>query len=144
MTTRSGATSTGGLSRCVLLVEDNDLVRHLAADALRNEGFVVLEAASADDAISQVALVDIVLTDVELSDRSGIDLISVIGRRFPDLPLIAMSADLRLLREATRAGAIAVLAKPFGSTQLRVVMTLAEVAAAVSSSQDDSGEGARS
>ena len=120
--------------RCILVVEDTDPVRSLVVEALAADGFAIREAASVDDALEQLPFAEVVLTDLELGNCSGLDLIEIIEKRFPELPVVAMSGNPALLREATRAGAIAVLAKPFDLGQLRVAVTLATVAAAASGS----------
>jgi DNA-binding NtrC family response regulator len=121
-----------GGGRSILIVEDTNPVRRLVIEALTADGFIVRQAASVDDALDQLALAEIVLTDLELGDRSGLELLSTISTRFPELPVIAMSGTPALLREATHVGAIAVLEKPFDLGQLRVAVTLATVAAAAS------------
>jgi DNA-binding NtrC family response regulator len=122
-----------GGARCILIVEDTNSVRELVVGALAGDGFFVREATSVDDALEELACAEIVLTDFELGNRSGLELIEVIAKRFPALPVIAMSGNRALLQEATRAGAIAVLGnRDLG--QLRVAVALARVAAAASGS----------
>jgi CheY-like chemotaxis protein len=67
------------LPPCVLVVEDEILVRVLVADELRTDGFLVVEAATADEALSyfQAGIqVDLVLSDIDMpSALNGVDLI---------------------------------------------------------------------
>jgi DNA-binding NtrC family response regulator len=115
----------------ILLVEDVEHVRQLLVEALGRDGFAVHEAASVAQAWQQLPFAEIVLSDLELSDGSGVELIGAALKRFPELPVVAMSGNPALLTEATKSGALAVLAKQFDLDQLGVVTTLAAVAATV-------------
>jgi len=78
----------------VLVVEDEPLVRMFITDALEDEGFKVLEAANADEALILLqARPDVlaVLTDVEMPGRSGYELAEAIHERLPSLSLVIMS-----------------------------------------------------
>jgi CheY-like chemotaxis protein len=113
----------------ILLVEDSGIVRHLVAQVLAEEGYVVDQATSVEEALNYLGAVEIVVTDVDLGDgASGVELIGEIRTRFPQLQVVAMSGMPALLRRASLAGADAVLPKPFELDQLRVVMTVARLA----------------
>jgi DNA-binding NtrC family response regulator len=79
----------------VLLVEDEILVRSIAAESLRDEGYRVIEAANAMEAkavlISGVA-VDVVFTDWQLpGDMNGVELARWIDGEHPGIPLLLTS-----------------------------------------------------
>jgi len=80
---------------CVLVVEDEILIRVLIADELRAEGFSVVEAATADAALSYFQAgvqVDLVLSDIELPGAlNGVDLIERLRAEAPDLPTVLTS-----------------------------------------------------
>jgi two-component system, cell cycle sensor histidine kinase and response regulator CckA len=86
----SAATLRG--SELVLLVEDQDEVRVVAAEILRRQGYVVLEAASAEEALhasdASRRPIDLLLTDVVMPHMSG--------RELADR-LTAMRTGLRVL-----------------------------------------------
>jgi two-component system response regulator QseB len=65
-TTRSGR-------RRILVVEDDDEMRQLLAEALGSEGYVVEEATTAEDGLAQLrrGQYDLVLTDYALPRRTG-------------------------------------------------------------------------
>ena len=83
------------LPACVLVVEDEILIRVLIADELRAEGFSVVEAATADEALSYFQAgvqVDLVLSDIELPGAlNGVDLIRRLRADAPDLPTVLTS-----------------------------------------------------
>jgi CheY-like chemotaxis protein len=117
------ASNDGG--QTLLIVEDEDAVRNLVASALRTEGYELLLAGSADEALSLVATreraIDLLLTDAIMPGRSGIDLARELTERLPGLPVILMSG---YTEETLPAGgglepAISLLQKPFTPRELR-------------------------
>ncbi len=80
---------------CVLVVEDEILIRVVIADELRAEGFLVVEAATGDEALSYFQAgvqVDLVLSDIELPGAlNGVDLIQRLRAEAPDLPTVLTS-----------------------------------------------------
>jgi CheY-like chemotaxis protein len=106
---------------CVLVVEDEILVRVLIADELRAEGFSVVEAATADEAMSYFQAgvqVDLVLSDIELpGGLNGIDLIQRLRAEAPDLPTVLTSGHSPGVHEAD-----AFLPKPYDVGQAVVLV----------------------
>ncbi|MDX3911146.1 MAG: response regulator [Sphingobium sp.] len=82
----------------ILVVEDEVLIRLLIADELRDAGFVVIEAACADEAVSLFATgmrVDLVFTDVRMpGDLTGLDLARELSVQQPSLPVIITSGNV--------------------------------------------------
>lgn len=81
----SSAAANGG-ARVVLLVEEEVLVRLSIAEYLRGCGFVVLEAASASEAMSILLAdekVDVVLSDAQLGGEGGFAFAQWVRRRRP-------------------------------------------------------------
>jgi CheY-like chemotaxis protein len=79
----------------LLVVEDDVILRYTLAEWLRFEGYEVLEAMSADEAIvifSSILSIDLVITDIEMPGSiNGLDLAEQIKARFPALPVIVVS-----------------------------------------------------
>ncbi len=83
--------------KTVLVVEDEPLVRWLIADALRDAGYTVVEAATADEALlyARASPVDFVFTDVRMpGDIDGVQLAATLKRDFPLLPVAVTSGHL--------------------------------------------------
>jgi CheY-like chemotaxis protein len=84
-------------SVAVLVVEDEIMVRLMVADDLRDAGFVVIEAANADEALTVLrssAPVDLVLTDIRMpGSLDGLALASAVRETWPDLKIIVASGD---------------------------------------------------
>jgi CheY-like chemotaxis protein len=101
----------------VLVVEDEVLIRLEIADELRAHGFLVVEAATADQALSyfQAGLqVDLVLSDVKMpGSMNGVGLIQRLRVQAPDVPTILTSGDAPGAHEAD-----AFISKPYDMRQV--------------------------
>ena len=82
----------------ILVVEDEILIRTLIAEELRDRGFTVMAANSADAAKSVLDAgneVDLVFSDVRLPGAmDGVELARHVQSRYPGLPVILTSADI--------------------------------------------------
>jgi len=89
------APSVSPAPRTVLVVEDETLIRMLAADSLEDSGYKVLEAADAAEALrilEEHDEVDVLFTDVNMPGPiDGITLAGMMHDRRPDLGLIITS-----------------------------------------------------
>jgi len=107
----------------ILVVEDEVLIRLDVSDFLRGEGFDVIEAASADEAIAVMASgapVSLVFTDVQMPGSvDGFGLARWIRRHRPGVPVIVTSG---LCRDRDLGAELADLApveqKPYSETAL--------------------------
>jgi CheY-like chemotaxis protein len=79
----------------VLFGEDEDLVRLMLADVLRDEGFQVIEASDAAEAISMLKAmpVDVVITDLRMrTNADGLELAAYVRAHCPGVSLVGASA----------------------------------------------------
>jgi two-component system cell cycle sensor histidine kinase/response regulator CckA len=103
----------------VLVVEDQDPVRHVIVRALTRFGYSIVETSNAEDAIEQYDDLDpqpdLLLTDVRLEGRSGPDMVRVLRERQPDLRVLYISglADDDVFDTAADDEDWYFLAKPF-------------------------------
>ncbi len=102
----------------VLLVEDEPGVRMTLAGNLELEGFDVVEAASAEEALSVLQGdqdIDLVLSDIRMPGMGGVSLLRRVRKSHPELPVVLMTAFTaeENIEEAIGAGVFTVLAKPF-------------------------------
>ena len=103
----------------ILLVEDEDAVRHFASRVLKHYGYQVLEAATPDEALAMAAKdppIDLVLTDVVMPGLSGPDLLARIRAGRSVRGLLMTGYTERLI--TTGDGSADVLEKPFESNEL--------------------------
>lgn len=91
----------------LLLVEDELLVRVIARDMLREDGFEVLEAKDGDAAIKSLdALerIDIIVTDVRMPGRhDGVDVAFHARARFPQVPIIVVTGFAANIQERLKS-----------------------------------------
>ena len=108
----------------LVLVEDRHDVREALAALLDELGFAVHIAASAQGALAIIAtlpeLPDVVLSDVTMPGRSGLELAAELAATWPGLPIVLMSADLAAARQLPDG--VAFLAKPFNTAELTAVL----------------------
>ena len=101
----------------ILVVDDDAAIRTVVGEALRRRGHDVEVADSLGTLNAALArgLPDVLVTDVVLPDGDSLDALPVIVARYPDLPIIVLSArnTLATAVRATEAGAFDYLPKPF-------------------------------
>ncbi len=108
----------------VLLVDDDSAVREFIALVLTGAGFTVEEAGNGMEAMHRLdeQVPDLVITDILMPQKEGIECIREIRGLVPNVPVIAMSGggggQADYLRMAALLGAAAVLAKPFDPMEL--------------------------
>lgn len=106
------ATSTGR----VLLVEDEQQIRNAYGRALRAAGFEVVQLSDGRDVVPALAArdCDVVICDIGLPGLSGVDVLRLVRRVDPDLPVLLMTAggDLTSAVKAIELGALRYLLKP--------------------------------
>lgn len=111
----------------VLIVDDDDLFRTMLTEMVGREGHTVMTAVNGDDALRQVERnrPDIVLTDILMPEKDGIELIMALMKREHKIPVIAMSGGRRAispefnLESARLMGVASTLNKPFTRDTLR-------------------------
>jgi len=110
----------------VLVVDDEPVVCDAIVAVLARDTARVAVAPSAEAALAHPALAScrLVVTDLMLPGRSGIDLARAIRVLHPDLPIIVISgyATRQNAERALEAGATAFLAKPFDTSELLAVV----------------------
>lgn len=106
----------------VILIEDEQAVRLATTQTLELGGFQVQACESAERAQSllQPGFAGVVVTDVRLPGKSGLDLLSEIVAVDADLPVIVVTGhgDVDMAVEAMRAGAYDFIEKPFAAERL--------------------------
>jgi len=117
----------------ILVVDDDAGIRRLVQTLLKNAGYPVDAVENALEAQKQLAEknYDAVISDIMMPGMSGIDLLKIIQKDSPDIPVILMTGnpDLGMATEAIRAGSVVdYLRKPFSTDQmLRTVERAVEI-----------------
>lgn len=109
----------------VLLIDDDELVLAMLQSALLAAGHEVITAGDGDQGLRALRRqpVDIIVTDIIMPGKEGIETIIEVRRLSPTIPIIAMSggglhAGRLYLEAAARLGATRTLSKPFSPKKL--------------------------
>ncbi len=110
----------------ILVVDDERLILKIIADILTKEGYEVLTAYNCEKAIEylQSHIFDVVLSDIKMPKKTGIDLLEEIKDQDPNTPVILMTgfASLETAVEAVQNGAFDYLIKPLDYGKLKSVI----------------------
>lgn len=109
----------------ILLVDDDNGILKMGQMILQRAGHAVTTATNGNEALQRAAesQFDLVITDLIMPDKEGIEVIMALRKRMPGLKVIAMSGGGRLnlddnLAMARTLGAAHTLAKPFTGQEL--------------------------
>ena len=112
----------------ILITDDERDIRELISDILKDEGFNTRLAGTSDQCMAEIAkeppalmILDIWLKD---SNMDGIDILKVVKRDHPDIPIVIISGhgNIEIAVAAIKQGAYDFIEKPFNIDQLMVVI----------------------
>ncbi len=117
-----------------LLVDDEPSIRQFAGIVLQREGFVTLPACSRAEALRLAEVtpgrIDVLVTDVQLTDGDGIELACAVRRKRPDIAVLVISGLIYYEPRAAANGYL-FLAKPFTPAKLAASLRALQYAGAV-------------
>jgi CheY-like chemotaxis protein len=109
----------------ILVIDDDDLIRGLLRSVLEKAGYQVLEAPDGNVGIEifREQSADLIITDILMPEKEGLETIMEIRRESPDVKIIAISGGAKVgpftyLKLAERFGAERVFSKPLEMRQL--------------------------
>jgi DNA-binding NtrC family response regulator len=113
------------MSQRVLIVDDDEAIRSVLADALVEQGYAVHVAADGAEALSMLDGVapDVVLSDVRMERLDGLTLLKTLRERAPSIDVAIMTAydDMPTVIAAMRGGAVEFVTKPVDLHELRTL-----------------------
>jgi ATP-dependent Lon protease len=108
--------------KSILIVDDEKLIRWSLSELFRRE-FKVYSEGSAEEALTLLSQVpvDIILTDLKMPGMDGLEFIDLLGRKYPEVRIYALTAyaSPRTVQELLARGARRVLSKPFDLNVIR-------------------------
>ena len=115
----------------VLIVDDDELFRAMLSEMVQREGYQVSTATNGNEALAAIerSRPDLVITDILMPEKDGIELIMELAQRESRIPIIAVSGGRRSislefnLESAKLMGVRATLPKPFTREDLRRAIT---------------------
>jgi CheY-like chemotaxis protein len=112
----------------ILVVDDEKLLRVFVSEILQRYGHNVRQSENGADAMDSVnkEKPDIIITDIFMPEKSGLEVIMEIRKNHPEIKIIAMSGDsisrcgghMECLGLAQSMGSCIILEKPFAKDQL--------------------------
>jgi DNA-binding NtrC family response regulator len=110
----------------IQIIDDEPVLQDVLATLLRREGFQVLQAGTAAEGLRQAeeAEVDLVLLDLMLPDKPGLEVLKELKARDPEVVVVVITAysSVETAIAAMREGAFHYIAKPFKNQE--VVLTV--------------------
>jgi CheY-like chemotaxis protein len=90
-----GLLKTGGFSYRILLVDDDETICRLGTAILQSQGYEVICANDGFIGLSALkkSLPDVIISDLQMPRMNGFEFLSVIRKRFPQIPVIAISGE---------------------------------------------------
>ena len=106
----------------ILIVDDDQNIRKILRDLLDKEGFNVLTASDVDKALPLIDAkdLDIIVTDLKMPGKSGMDLLTLCHEKRPAVPVIMITAfgNVEAAVAAMKKGAYDFITKPFDENEL--------------------------
>ena len=120
------------MSNKILIIDDDELVRSMMANFLKKNGYAVAQASNGNEGIeiAKKNIPDIVITDMLMPEKEGIETIVDLKKYNTDIKIIAISSggktkNMSFLDIAKNVGAQATIEKPFKPQDL--IETIKEV-----------------
>ncbi len=106
----------------ILVVDDEEMIRYLLENALARQGYMVVCAGSGQAALKQLegGTFDLVLTDLQMPEMDGLELLRRTRAAFPATDVIVLTghATVETAVQAMKEGAYSYLTKPFNLDEL--------------------------
>ena len=113
----------------ILIAEDDDLTLELLATVLRGERYEVVTVSDGREALNrlQAGAFDLVLSDIQMTRASGLEVLETVTRQYPDTPVVLITAyaEPGAAMDAIGSGAADYLAKPVDIVALRATVARA-------------------
>lgn len=109
---------------CILLVDDEPMVRKMLETFLTSQNYKVICASGGIEALAlieqQQCMIDLLITDIRMPDMNGIRLLEAVRQLIPTLPVLLMTGytDFDLIVEGLKQRAFDLLFKPIDFEQL--------------------------
>lgn len=104
----------------ILVIDDEDIIRTLLMDTLQLAGYLCDTAMSGKEGLCKLRKennYDLLITDIRLPDISGLEILKIVNRKYPFIPVIVITgfASIENTKTALRMGAVDYIPKPFSS-----------------------------
>lgn len=112
--------------KTILVVDDDEVIRDLLKRILSKEGYHVTVACDGSEALENLKAksVDIVLSDMNMPNLSGFELLKQIREIHPEIGVIIMTSygDIYSIKDSLLLGADEYISKPFKSMEIVMII----------------------
>ncbi len=113
--------------KTILIVDDEEELAENLGDLLEFEGYKVILTSTGEEALEKLVepVPDIVLLDIQLPGISGIDVLREAKSKYPELPVVMVSASSQkgTSEQVEQLGAEAMVLKPYDQDELLELVT---------------------
>lgn len=104
----------------ILVVDDDEIIRVLLVDLFHSLGskVIVLENGSQVLQVMEAESPDVLISDLIMDEKEGLETIAEVRRLYPALPIIAISSNAEYLPFARDLGADQIFSKPLNTHRL--------------------------
>jgi len=107
----------------IVLIEDDKLIVRIIEFILQKEGYSIFTANDGNEGLKIIEEIkpDLILTDIMLTYKSGLEVISISKKKNPHIPIVIISAlgkEEINIKEAFKIGISGFISKPFTSVEL--------------------------
>jgi DNA-binding NtrC family response regulator len=119
-------------TRKILVADDDHIEKESLATILQREGYETITAGDGKEALEKIhhSMPDLVLTDLKMPYMNGLELLTEIKSKFPDIEVIIITgyATVESAINAMKVGAIDYISKPFNVEEVKIIIkkTLAQ------------------
>jgi DNA-binding NtrC family response regulator len=109
----------------ILIIDDDAVACEFLQEALSREGYEVVAYTSALEALAQdLSRYDLLMSDIRMPGMDGLQFLSQVQKKWPELPVILMTAygSLETTMEAISLGAWDYISKPFSPDDCRAIV----------------------
>ncbi len=113
------------MSKTILVVDDSATVRQQVTIALKQAGFITIEAADGQEGLAMIDAnrqIAMVVCDVNMPNMNGLEMVAKVKGKAENkgLPILMLTTEGQpaLVRRAKEAGAVGWIVKPFDANQL--------------------------